>query len=241
VPGSNLENRLSKLNKLESAIIKGEDSVEDARWAQAREVVGLLDESMSKREVARAWINGRTNKPYNDRHVRWVEAVWRRFGADQGPRPRWADAYQTVKEGSDEVIDTGQRWKQMVEGRPPTTETSAEKLVEGLIKGPKHIRDQVEFGLRFHETHKEPPPTRSERKAGEAMVEENVVEPIKRAMAPITKMELVINLESATSLLHEMIEDGALDPASMEQIETANTRWQAELEVARALTEEGVR
>jgi hypothetical protein len=237
-----LERRLAKLNVLESAIIRGEDSAEDARWGQARYVAELIDSGVSQSEIARGWINGRTDRPYARQHVIFCDRIWRRWGVSElTARPDWTSAYYTVQQKSDEIIsenDRKQQWSEAHEARAPKSEGSAEELIKNLIKGDAAICAQVYEGLRHHELHRMPPPTRVERREGVTHVEENVIGPIKRAMAPITKLELVVDLESATALLDEMIEDGALDPASMEQIEAANQKWQASLEVARAMTEE---
>lgn len=108
----------------------------------------MLD-SHTQRKVAAEWINGRTDKPYAVAHVNYVAQIWRRFGGVHlSERPSWADAYQTVKERSDEIVDTGQRWKEMVEARPPTSAESAERFVRNLVdRGLPEVRAQIATGL----------------------------------------------------------------------------------------------
>ena len=133
----------AKLNTLESVIVRGEDSVEDARWSQAKEVVRLLDAGHSQRSVAAEWVNGRTDKPYARQHVIFCERVWRRWGVSElTDRPDWTTAYYTVQQGSDDVIPPEQRkqeWSEAHEVRPPSTVARAGKLAANLLKGDPQV------------------------------------------------------------------------------------------------------
>lgn len=224
----------AKLNVLESAILRAEDSAEDARWAQAREVATLLDRGLTQRHVAAEWINGRTDKPYSQNHVKMVAMVWRRFGENLGfrDRPSWTDAYATVKSGSEEVVTTTEAQRAVHEGRAPTSVDTAEKLVQNLGKAPVDVQETVYHGLRQQRADQYVEPV--ERKARDAAARDVT----ERAVAPVLgefgKLELVATLESAVDLLREMVEERSLDPDRLHAIHEALDAFVRELEVADA-------
>lgn len=226
----------TKLNKLEAAIVRGEDSAEDARWAQAREVVRLLDaEGMTQRDVAVSWINLRRGKPYTQTHVKIVAQVGRRFEklAVQD-RPRWTDAYETVQQGSDEIVAPFDRQSRQREAQAPTTTESAEKLVQNLIKkAPESVKNTIRRGLIEDTQGKYVPPV--ERKARRAAADD-AVQPLKDAViGGFGKIEAVSLLEQYTEVLREMIEERVLDRERMEAIDAAFELARQETEVARAM------
>jgi hypothetical protein len=223
----------NKLNTLEKSIVSAEDSAEDARWAQAKEVVRLLDSGLSQREVAAQWINGRTEKPYEHKHVRICAGAWKRFGSlETRERPTWSDAYETVQQGSKEVVSPFDRQRKEREAQPPQSVESAERFVQNVIdKAPDKVRYAIEEGLRAHR-HDLPGPV--ERKARQARADEEM-QPLKHAVDEFAKMEIVSALENAVEILAEMIEEQTLDADRMRQIDAANERWLEELEVARAM------
>jgi hypothetical protein len=87
----------AKLNRLEQEIAAAEGSADDARWAQAEEVVRLLDGGMTQVEVAAGWINTRTGKPYGQPHVVFCAKAWRYYLGNNADRPAWNTAYQKAK------------------------------------------------------------------------------------------------------------------------------------------------
>lgn len=139
----------AKLNVLESVIVRGEDSVEDARWGQAEEVVRLLDAGNTQREVATDWINGRTNKPYTQSHVRDCKAIWLRFGECFNTQdcPDWTTAYYTVQKGSGELIPAEQRrqeWSEAHEARAPKSKAAAHRLAQNIVaQGDDRIMEAI--------------------------------------------------------------------------------------------------
>lgn len=83
------------INALESAIVVAEDDADNMLWEQAAQVVAQLDAGLKQRALAREWINVRTGKPYDERHVRVVRQVVEQ-GADLNPRPRFRELYNEI-------------------------------------------------------------------------------------------------------------------------------------------------
>lgn len=135
----------AKLNVLESVIVRGEDSVEDARWGQAKEVARLIEVGHTQQEIAAGWINGRTDRPYGQDHVSVYVRVWHRYGLSHS-RPSWTDAAATVKSGSDELVTTTEVQRQVHESRIPTSPETAERFVKNLAKAPDSVLEAIQEG-----------------------------------------------------------------------------------------------
>jgi len=213
-----------KLNRLEQAIIAAEDGAEDARWAQAEEVVRLIGEGQSQGDIAADWINLRTGKPYSQSHVKLCAKVWREYERTQ-IRNWFVDAYEAAK-GSTTRVEHN-------EAQPPASEETAERLVQNLLdKAPDTVVDTVYHGLKLARQGKYTPP--AERKAREAKGRVTL-KPLRQAVAAFTAMGVVGSIQDATEELREMIGDEALTEENFRQIEEVNAEWQQELVVARAM------
>lgn len=86
--------RLTKINSLERRIVQAEDEADACLWEQAALVVQQLDEGMSQRELAAAWINARTGKPYSHTHVQVVVKVASLLATEN--RPPFREAYNAL-------------------------------------------------------------------------------------------------------------------------------------------------
>jgi len=223
----------NRLNDLERSIVAGEDAAEDGRWMQAEEVVRRLDAGETQREVAASWLNLRTGQPYRPGHVNAVAKVWRRFGVRSSERPRWTDAYETARSGSEEIVAPFDRQRGEREAQPPTTVESAERLTQRLIEdAPEEVREAVEQGLRAHRHGQ--PVTRRERREREADAAD-AMEPVVAALhRPFAQMDVVLALRSVTETLREMIAERSLNADAMRAIDEAWEEATAEIEVARA-------
>lgn len=132
-----------KLNTLEQEIVRDEDSAENKRWAQAEEVARRLDAGETQREVAASWINGRTDEPYDQTHVSYMAATWRRFdGVPHQDRPPFTVAY-------DKAANRATTRTERVEAQAPRSEATAQKLVENLLseKTSPEVRQTITRGL----------------------------------------------------------------------------------------------
>jgi DNA modification methylase len=91
---------LHEINALEVRIVTAEDDADAMLWEQARQVVALLKPqgSLSQRQLAAQWINGRTGEPYSVAHVNYVAKVYR-VKFTEHPRPRFRDAYNEIANG----------------------------------------------------------------------------------------------------------------------------------------------
>jgi hypothetical protein len=86
---------IREINALEDRIVRTEDDADAMLWEQTRQVVAQLNAGLSQRQLAKQWINARTGKPYDERHVRFVRQVFEQ-GAELTPRPRFRDAYNEI-------------------------------------------------------------------------------------------------------------------------------------------------
>jgi hypothetical protein len=145
----------AKLNVLESVIVRGEDSVEDARWGQAREVVRLLDAGHKGKDIAADWINGRTDEPYLPPHVTYCKQIWKRWGGlfsnNPAECPDWTTAYYTVQTHRAEIVPEDQRrqeWSEAHEARAPSNVDTAQRFVDNaLAKSSPKVRAAIASGL----------------------------------------------------------------------------------------------
>jgi hypothetical protein len=86
---------IREINALEERAVQAEDNADAVWWEQAGQVVAQLNAGLSQRALARQWINTRTGKPYDERHVRFVREVFER-SAELTPRPRFREAYNEI-------------------------------------------------------------------------------------------------------------------------------------------------
>lgn len=230
MPSNTVGNRL---NDLERSIVAGEEAAEDGRWMQAEEVVRLLDEGTTQRAVAAVWISGRTGRPYSVGHVNKVAKVYRRF-ARETSRPRWADAYRTVEEGADEVVDAASSFRDQREAQPPTSVESAERLTQRLIDdAPDDVREAVEQGLRAHRHGQ--PVTRRERRDRHEDSARRMQPAIAGLHGASAGAEAVAALESAAEVIDEMIEQGSLTEENVGAIGVALDHVVSLMATARSL------
>lgn len=126
---------MNKLNALERAIAKAEDSAEDARWMQAKEVCRRLDAGETEREIAASWTNLRTGKPYDRAHVHRFASAWREFAeVPQQDRPPWTIAYDGRSSTRTD----------RAEAKAPETVAIARKLVKNIVeKAPPEVRRTI--------------------------------------------------------------------------------------------------
>lgn len=212
---------MDKLNRLERAILQAEDSAEDARWAQAEEVVRRLDLGETQREVAASWANLRTGQSYSQVHVQRMAKIWRDNRSYQGQKP-FSEIYSMVSNSS----QAPQR-----EAQAPRSVETAERLVQNLAKAPGDVQDAVFHGLREVRAGQYVPP--AERKAREAAAHE-ATKPLRQAVGAFAGMKIVSLLDEAKDELREIVESDSLDAAALRKIERADESWNEELEVARA-------
>lgn len=217
---------MDKLNRLERAIVSAESSAEDARWAQAEEVVRRLDAGETQRQISTSWLRGadtpygKAGTPYSQRHVAIVAAIWREYYATQDERPSFSQAYSAVQ---------GNRAEKAQAQAPQTVET-ASQLVRNLVEtAPDEVVDEVYHGIREARAGRYAPP--AERKARQAAAGE-ATEPLRQAVSHFDRALAVGYLEQATEALEDAISGGRLTPEMMEQIHEADARWRRELEVA---------
>jgi len=233
MPGGNVA---TKLNRLERAIIGGEDAANDARWAQAREVARLVRGGTSQRDIAAAWINGRTDRPYTKQHVSYCKIAWERWGSIAIDRPTWTTAYYTIQQGSDELIhedDRRQQWSDAHEARAPKSIDTAARLVANIGNAPVDVQDEIFHGLQQQRAHGDYTPP-AERKAREADAAQRI-KPVRDGVDQgFGKLGIVLALEQATETLREMVEADTLNATVMRAIDAADVAWQQELDVARA-------
>jgi hypothetical protein len=64
------------------------------------------------------------------REILGLEPVWVRF-EDERPRPKWYEAYETVKAGSDQVITGGSPRSERSEAQAPKSDTAAQRAGSG--------------------------------------------------------------------------------------------------------------
>jgi len=86
---------IREINALEGRIVQAEDDADAMLWDQAGQVVTQIEAGLAGRELARQWINARTGKPYDERHVRFVRLVVAR-GAELTPRPPFRELYNQI-------------------------------------------------------------------------------------------------------------------------------------------------
>ena len=86
---------IREINALEGRIVAAEDDADGMLWEQAGQVVAQLDAGLSFRKLAAQWINARTGKPYDTRHVQFVRQTWEK-SVELTPRPRFRDAYNEI-------------------------------------------------------------------------------------------------------------------------------------------------
>jgi len=86
---------IREINALEGRIVQAEDDADAMLWEQAGQAVASLEAGLAQRALARQWINARTGKPYDERHVRFVRLVVAR-GAELTPRPMFRDLYNHI-------------------------------------------------------------------------------------------------------------------------------------------------
>lgn len=192
----------NKLNTLERSIVAGEDGVEDARWAQAEEVVRRLDKGESQRDIAATWINLRTGKPYSHNHVGYVAKIWRGNPGSQN-RPLWTDAYAQAKGFNDAAT----RSRESQQAWPPENVETAKKFVANLMNNASDtVQDTVFHELKLARAGEDRSP--AARKAAEASADEAVA-PIKRAVATSGIPSYLNALEEAHDGFKDALEEGA--------------------------------
>jgi site-specific DNA-methyltransferase (adenine-specific) len=86
---------IREINALEHRIVKCEDDADAMLWEQAAQVVAQLDGGLSQRQLAKQWINARTNEPYSQSHVLWTKRTFEQF-TNQSPRPPFRAAYNDI-------------------------------------------------------------------------------------------------------------------------------------------------
>jgi len=86
---------IQELNVLDRQIVDADDGADKLLWRQAQNMMALLAAGLSRRQLARQWINARTGEPYAEKHVRIVEKVWKK-GAEFTPRPRFRSLYNEL-------------------------------------------------------------------------------------------------------------------------------------------------
>lgn len=85
---------IETINDLELQIVASQADADSYLWQQAALVVAQL-KSMTQRALAEQWVNPRTGKPYDHRHVGYVARVFGELAPGQ-PRPRFRDAYNEM-------------------------------------------------------------------------------------------------------------------------------------------------
>ena len=223
-------NVASKLNVLESVIVRGEDSAEDARWGQAKEVVHLIDQGHKQREIAANWINGRTDRPYVQQHVSFCKQVWERWGTSElVDRPDWTTAYYTVQQRADDVVEPERRrkeWSEAHEARAPKSTRAAEKFVENLQDAPPQVIETIARGAReVQEKRYVAPKERARRKEeAEAFAEQT----IRPALDEIAKTTIDLLFEQ---LLEELRDLDVLEPDERDRYLARMDEVRTEIEV----------
>jgi len=86
------------INILEREIIANEHAAEDQRWRQAEAVAADHARGLTHRDIAAQWINARTGRPYDRKHVRNTIRVLADLNP-HGSRPRFRDVYNAVANG----------------------------------------------------------------------------------------------------------------------------------------------
>jgi DNA N-6-adenine-methyltransferase (Dam) len=104
IEASAVDPEIKAINALESQIITSEDDADNALWEQAGLVVAKLDSGMSQEQLAGAWMNLRTKKPYTQQHVSYVKLAFHKYTCED-PRPRWRDAYNEVANPKPGVVE----------------------------------------------------------------------------------------------------------------------------------------
>jgi hypothetical protein len=135
----------AKLNRLEQEIAAAEGSADDARWAQAEEVVRLLDGGMTQRAVAAGWINARTGNPYTHKHVGFCKDAWKQSGyPGTQARPAWNTAYQKAKRG--DRPKAGPRKKDRTKKATEPTFTDGKPSLSRVPAVQEWVRDRSRAG-----------------------------------------------------------------------------------------------
>jgi hypothetical protein len=127
-----------------------EASAQAHRWEQARLAAEALDGGWTERQYAEAVGAAKTT-------IHVYVGVWRRFAGHPGDqRPRFADAYNTVRMGSDEIVTTGERGRRERERQEPTRHDDRVEMAAKLLADPTVAKEAVPRVLAT------PAPARSE-------------------------------------------------------------------------------
>ncbi len=95
VGGPVLNFAIREINELELRIAEADANTDDLLWRQAAHVAAALKSGMTRRKLAKQWLNVRTGEPYNHTHVHWVALVFSKLNKAI-PRPRFRDEYNKV-------------------------------------------------------------------------------------------------------------------------------------------------
>lgn len=128
-----LDANIKRFRRLEAEIAEGEADNETRRWEQAKLAAEAVEGGMS----ARAYADVVDRDPSGiSRYVH----VWRRWGAEALPRPRFVDALATVQAGSEELITMADKSRRQKERQEPTVHEDRVEMAAKLLSDPAVVR-----------------------------------------------------------------------------------------------------
>jgi hypothetical protein len=125
---------VAEFRRLEAAIEASEADVEAMRWRQAELAAEAVAGGMTRTAYAQA-----VGK--DQAHVSRLVNVWTRYGLDLGHgRPRFRDAYATVRIGSSDIVDAAEASRRGRERQVPTRHEDRVEMATTLLADPDVVK-----------------------------------------------------------------------------------------------------
>ncbi len=122
--------QFDKLNQLEKRASSAEESASEVRWQQAEEVARLVGAGLQLKDIAAAWINFRTGRPYD---VGTVGRYAKLADLPIGKRRTWSEAWYSINPSAS---------YEGVTQRMPSNEEGVAMVLE---KAAKVLQDKYEW------------------------------------------------------------------------------------------------
>jgi len=137
----NRQANIREFRKLEQAIVEDEADIEAMRWRQAELAAEAVAGGMTRTEYGR-----QVGK--SDQTISVYVRAWERWGsAARRNRPRWADAWATIKARSDEIVTRAEQRGRETERQVPTRHDDRVEMAAKLLNDPKVAKAAIKTVL----------------------------------------------------------------------------------------------
>src|SRR5215831_17972331 len=127
----NTKANITEFKRLGREIEQSEADVEAKKWRQAELAAQAIAAGMTQRGYAAEVGTGKTR-------VGTLVAIWNRWGVHaRGQRPRFKDAYETAKTGSEDLVTRADTRSRQEERREPTRHDDRVEMAASLMTDPE--------------------------------------------------------------------------------------------------------